>query len=67
MAKLSKETVAYKNKLNYIREYNKKVPKLYIQFNPKTEADIVDWLNTKRKATYIKQLIREDMAKHKTN
>lgn len=64
MAKLSKDTMAYKNKLKYIKEYNKKVPKLYVQFNPKTEMDIVNWLNGRRKATYIKQLIREDMAKN---
>lgn len=57
----NKETMAYKNKINYIREYNKKKIKLYMELNPKTESDIIQWLNGRRKATYIKQLIREDM------
>ncbi|MDV3426398.1 MAG: hypothetical protein LIR50_04290 [Bacillota bacterium] len=61
---ISKESQAYHNKLIYIREYNKKSPRLYIQLNNKTEADLIEWLNGKRKATYIKQLIREDMKKH---
>ena len=61
--KLSKETQAYKNKLEYIKDYNKKMPKIYVQFNPKTEQDIIDWLNGRQKATYIKKLIREDMKK----
>lgn len=63
MSKLNKNTTAYKNKLNYIKEYNKKSPKLYIQLNCKTESDIIEWLNGKQKATYIKQLIREDIKK----
>lgn len=61
MAKLNKDTVAYKNKLNYIKEYNKKAPKLFIQLNPRTESDLIEWLSSRAKATYIKQLIREDM------
>ena len=60
-AKLRKETQAYKNKLAYIREYNKSNPKFYVQFNPRTEADMLEWLEGKRKATYIKALIRKDM------
>lgn len=60
----NKETMAYKNKINYIREYNKKKIKLYMELNPKTESDIIQWLNGRRKATYIKQLIREDMKNH---
>ncbi len=64
MAKLSKNTMAYKNKLNYIKEYNKKSPKLYIQFNIKTEKDLIDWLEGRQKATYVKQLIRDDMKKN---
>jgi len=63
--KLSKDTMAYKNKLKYISEYNKKRPKVFIQLNPKTEGDMIEWLETKRKATYIKQLIRDDMEKNK--
>ena len=63
MSKLSKETTAYKNKLKYISEYNKTRPKVYIQLNPKTEQDMIDWLADKAKATYIKELIRKDMNK----
>ena len=64
MAKLSKETQAYKNKLEYIKSYNKQMPKIYVQFNPKTEADLIEWLNDKAKATYIKDLIKEDMKRN---
>lgn len=60
----NKETMAYKNKISYIKEYNKKKVKLYMELNPKTESDIIQWLNGRRKATYIKQLIREDMKNH---
>ena len=64
MAKLSKETQAYKNKLEYIKLYNKQMPKIYVQFNPKTESDLIEWLNDKAKATYIKDLIKEDMKRN---
>lgn len=62
--KLGKDTTAYKNKLIYIREYNKRSPKINIQFNAKTEMDIIQWLEGRQKATYIKQLIREDMKRN---
>lgn len=63
--KLNKETQAYKNKLAYIKNYNKEVcKKVYIQLNPRSESDIIEWLDTKRKATYIKQLIRDDMKRN---
>lgn len=62
---LGKNTIAYKNKLEYIKQYNKKMPKIYVQFNPKTEGDMLEWLDGRQKATYIKQLIREDMKKNK--
>lgn len=62
---VNKETEAYKNKLNYIKKYNKTVEKLYMQLNPRTESDIIEWLKGRRKATYIKQLIREDMKKNR--
>ena len=61
----NKNTQAYKNKLIYIREYNKKSPKVSVQFNYKTESDMIEWLNGKQKATYIKKLIREDMQKNR--
>lgn len=65
-AKLSKDTMAYKNKLNYIREYNKKnSKKITFLLSNNSEADIIQWLDGKRKATYIKQLIREDMKKNR--
>ena len=62
---VKKGSEAYRRQLNYIREYNKKSPRMYIQFNRKTEADIIEWLADKRKATYVKKLIREDMARNK--
>lgn len=62
---LGKDTKAYKNKLSYIKAYNKKMPKIYIQFNPKTEGDMIEWLDGRQKATYIKQLIREDIKRNK--
>lgn len=66
MAKLSKDTEAYKNKLNYIKKYNKdNSKKITFLLSKKSEADIIEWLNNKRKATYIKQLIREDMEKNR--
>ena len=68
MATLNKETQAYKNKLEYIKKYNKNVcKKIYMQLNPRTEEDIIQWLDGRRKATYIKQLIREDMSKNRQN
>lgn len=63
MAKLSKDTQAYKNKLKYIHEYGKNMPRFFITLNPRTEKDLIEWLDGKRKATYVKQLIREDMKK----
>ncbi len=63
MAKLNKNTAAYKNKLEYIKEYNKKGVKLYIQLNRNTDSDIIEWLEDKQKATVIKKLIREEMRK----
>ena len=61
MAILNKNTAAYKNKLEYIKEYNKKGVKLYIQLNRNTDSDIIEWLEDKQKATVIKKLIREEM------
>ena len=67
-ATLSKDTKAYKNKLEYIKKYNKNVcKKIYMQLNPNTEADIIQWLEGRQKATYIKQLIRDDMKKNRQN
>ena len=64
--KLNKETTAYKNKLEYIKGYNKEnSKKITFLLSKKSEADIIQWLEGKRKATYIKQLIREDMKKNR--
>lgn len=53
------------NKLNYINEYEKEnVKKVLVRFNKNTESDLIDFLETKdNKQGYIKQLIRDDMAK----
>lgn len=55
------------NKLNYINEYEKEnVKKVLVRFNKNTESDLIDFLETKdNKQGYIKQLIRDDMAKQK--
>ena len=55
----------YKNKLDYINEYNRKNKKqIKFELNINTEADIIQHLETiDNKAGYIKQLIRDDIAK----
>ena len=57
----NKETMAYKNKMIYIKEYNKKGVKISLQLNRKTDMDIIEWLEDKPKATTLKKLIREEM------
>ena len=59
----NKQSMAYKNKLAYIKEQNKLNLRFYFTLNPNTESDLIQWLNGRKKATYIKQLIREDMNK----
>lgn len=55
----------YKNKLDYINEYNRKNKKqIKFELNINTDADIIQHLETiDNKQGYIKQLIRDDMAK----
>lgn len=55
----------YKNKLDYIRDYNRKNKKqIKFELNINTDADIIKHLEKKEnKQGYIKQLIRDDMAK----
>lgn len=36
---------------------------VYIKLNPATDKDIIDKLEGKKKQTYIKQLIRDDIRK----
>lgn len=38
---------------------------VYIKLNPVTDKDIIDKLEGKKKQTYIKQLIRDDIRKSK--
>lgn len=63
MAKLSKETQAYKNKLKYIREFNKTKSKQYtFSFNKENDKELVEWLDSKENKTdYVRQLILNDM------
>ncbi len=61
----NKETMAYRNKMIYIREYNKKGVKISLQLNRKTDMDIIEWLEDKSKATSLKKLIREEMKREK--
>ena len=61
----NKESIAYKNKLNYIAEYNKKyrVKKL-LSFNILNETDlmILEFMKTKSSVSaYVKKLILADM------
>lgn len=59
----NKESMAYKNKLAYIKRKNKEIQRFYITLNPSTEQDLIEWIEGRKKATYVKQLIREDMNK----
>ena len=65
MANARKGTKAYENKLKYIDRYVRSLPRFFVTMNPKTEADLIEWMKDKRKATYVKQLIREDMKKNR--
>lgn len=54
-------TEAQRKALNAYREKGKRMT---IDFYPK-ELDLVEWLNQQeKKQTYIKDLIRQDMARH---
>ena len=63
----NKESLAYRNKLNYIMEYNKKYAiKKLINFNTLNETDqkILEFIKTKKPlTTYVKKLILDDMNK----
>ena len=54
------------NNVKYIEKYQKEnTIQVNLRLSKKYDADIIEWLNalqTKGKATYIKELIREDMA-----
>lgn len=67
MSKLRKETQAYKNKLTYIREFNKTKTKRYtFTFNKVNDKEIIEHLdNVPNKNDYIRQLILEDMQKQR--
>ena len=63
----NKESMAYKNKLKYTREYNKKnnITRL-VSFNKNVQADleILEFIETKRPfSSYVKSLILKDMNK----
>ena len=61
----NKECMAYKNKLNYIAEYNKKYAvKKLLSFNILNETDlmILEFMKTKSSVSaYVKKLILADM------
>ena len=65
----NKESLAYRNKLTYIAEYNKKYAlKKLISFNILNETDqkILEHIKTKGAlSTYVKQLILKDMENNK--
>ena len=53
------------NNVKYIEKYQKEhTIQVNLRLSKKYDADIIDWLNSlgnKEKATYLKELIREDM------
>ena len=57
----------YQNKVKYNQDYVKNnVLQVMVKINRNTEADLVDFLDTKEnKQGYIKSLIRADMEAHK--
>lgn len=61
----NRESMAYKNKMAYTREYCKEnCIKYYVSVNKNTEQDLYNYLKDMGgRATYIKRLIREDMAR----
>ena len=54
------------NNVKYIQKYQKEnTVQINLRLSKKYDRDIIEWLNaleTKGKATYLKELIREDMA-----
>ena len=54
------------NNVKYILKYQKEnTVQINLRFSKKYDVDIIEWLNaleTKGKATYLKELIRADMA-----
>ena len=54
------------NNVKYITKYQKEnTVQINLRLSKKYDRDIIEWLNaleTKGKATYLKELIREDMA-----
>lgn len=61
-----KEETSVSNNVKYITKYQKEnTVQINLRLSKKYDADIVEWLNSlgdKGKATYLKELIREDMA-----
>lgn len=51
------------NNVNYITKYQKEnTTQVNVRLSKKYDADIIEWLETvDAKATYIKQLIRDDI------
>ena len=54
------------NNIKYIEKYQKEnTVQINLRLHKKYDADIIEWLNAlegKGKVTYLKELIREDMA-----
>lgn len=57
----------YKKKLDYNNTYNKNTYRSFsVRFNKKTEADIIEWLESKEGVkNYIISLIESDIKKEK--
>ena len=55
-----------KQRAAYTEKYNKIYCKQYkVKLNARHESDLIEWLDSQpNKQGYIKQLIRDDMARH---
>ena len=64
---MNKEGKAYKNKLSYINEYNKKYIKtVSFKWSRSKDADLIEYVEKQPlKAEFFRRLVREEMKKNK--
>lgn len=62
---LGKDTKAYKNKLSYIRRYNKEnLRTINFNVNKKTDSDVIEFVKgLENKSDFFKKMIRAEIAK----
>ena len=63
--KLNKETDAYKNKLKYIKSYNKRnLKNANFYFNVVDDKDVIDYIAKQpNKTDWLRKLVRKEMNK----